>query len=110
MGTLAYLFSDCWTANVRRIVDTVTETNRFGFAYGTLKGYLLRGEARLLVEYDPADGSVWFDILACFRPVHWAAWLGYPIVRGFQRCLRAPRQQRWRWPSWDWPSRGRTVQ
>jgi uncharacterized protein (UPF0548 family) len=38
-----------------------------------------------LIEWDRADNSVWYDILAFSRPSHILAWLGYPIVRRTQK-------------------------
>ena len=74
--------------NACRIVYVVDEsgaTQRFGFAYGTLPAHIERGEERFLVEFNRADNSVWYDILALSRPHHWTARLGYPMVRRYQR-------------------------
>ena len=57
----------------------------FGFAYGTLPSHIERGEERFLVECDPVDGSVWYDILAFSQPRHVLAKLGYPYVRRMQK-------------------------
>ena len=81
-----------WSLNACRIVYIVDETDehaeRFGFAYGTLRGHLERGEERFLVEHRRDDDTVWYD-LACFsRPGHWLSRLGYPIVRRQQRRFR----------------------
>lgn len=84
VGTLARLGGVCWTANVCRISYVLDEPLRFGFGYGTLRGHLLHGEERFLVE-QRADGSVWFDILAFSRPARLRARVGYPVVRRFQR-------------------------
>lgn len=84
VGTLARLAGLCWTAIVCRVVYKVDEAGRFGFAYGTLVGHLLHGEERFLVERDPADDSVWFEILAFSQPARLVARLGYPLVRWFQ--------------------------
>src|SRR5262249_52768626 len=84
VGTLASLFGLCWTANVCQIVYVIDEPDRFGFAYGTVPGHLMHGEERVLVEM-LAGGSVWFDILAFSRPARLITWMGYPLVRGFQR-------------------------
>lgn len=54
---------------------------RFGFAYGTLPDHAGSGEERFVVEWDPEDGGVWYDILAFSRPQHVLARLGYPVVR-----------------------------
>lgn len=76
-----------WSLNAARIVYVVDEYRerqaRFGFAYGTLPDHVERGEERFLVEW-LADDSVWYDIFACSRPRHPAAWVGYPLTRRLQ--------------------------
>src|SRR5262245_46391050 len=42
--------------------------NRHGFASGTLPAHAESGEERFIVEWDRADGGVWYDILAFSRP------------------------------------------
>jgi uncharacterized protein (UPF0548 family) len=78
-----------WSLNACRVVYTVDEddghTRRFGFAYGTLPAHVARGEERFLVEWNRADDSVWYSILALSRPKHPLAWLGYPVSRLMQR-------------------------
>ena len=77
-----------WWWNGCRIVYVVDESrpiSRFGFAYGTLPGHAGTGEERFLIEWDRADNSVWFDILAFSRPHHFLARLGYPLVRRTQK-------------------------
>lgn len=76
-----------WWRNACRIVYTVDETGRFGFAYGTLPGHVERGEELFWVGMDP-DGSVWYEIRAFSRPRHWLARLGYPVVRYLQAKFR----------------------
>ena len=58
---------------------------RYGFAYGTLPGHAESGEERFAVEWDQADGGVWYDILAFSRPNHLLARLGYPLTRRTQK-------------------------
>jgi len=75
-----------------RIVYTVEEPTRFGFAYGTLPGHPERGEERFVVELHD-DGTVSYDLVAFSRPVGWAR-LGAPVARRIQidvtrRYLRA---------------------
>ena len=56
-----------WWLNACRIVYVVDESgpiSKFGFAYGTLPGHVESGEERFLIEWDRADNSVWYDILA----------------------------------------------
>jgi uncharacterized protein (UPF0548 family) len=43
------------------------------------------GEERFLIEWNRADDSVWFDILAFSRPKHPIVRLAYPIVRRTQK-------------------------
>jgi uncharacterized protein (UPF0548 family) len=77
-----------WWLNACRIVYVIDETGpvqRFGFAYGTLPDHAETGEERFMIEWDRADDSVWYDILAFSRPRHWLARLGYPFSRLVQR-------------------------
>jgi len=77
-----------WWLNACRIVAVVNEdgpVQRFGFAYGTLPDHAGTGEERFLVEWDRAEGSVWYEILAFSRPRHILARLGYPWVRRVQK-------------------------
>ena len=77
-----------WWLNACRIVYVIDETGpvqRFGFAYGTLPDHAETGEERFLIEWDRADDSVWYDILAFSRPRHRLARLGYPFSRLVQR-------------------------
>ena len=76
-----------WTLNACRIVylvDEVGELARFGFAYGTLPGHIERGEERFWVQWNRADDSVWYDMLAFSRPNKLIARIGYPIARHYQ--------------------------
>jgi len=77
-----------WWLNACRIVYVIDEAEpvrRFGFAYGTLPGHAESGEERFLVEWNQADNSVWYDILAFSRPRHPLVWLGYPFARLIQK-------------------------
>jgi uncharacterized protein (UPF0548 family) len=77
-----------WWLNACRIVYVVDETgpvSKFGFAYGTLPGHVESGEERFLIEWDRRDDAVWYDIVAFSRPNHFAARLGYPVVRRLQK-------------------------
>ena len=85
-----------WWLNACRIVYVVDEdgpVKRFGFAYGTLPDHAGSGEERFLVEWDRADDSVWYDILAFSRPRHFLARLGYPWVRRTQKQVGRSQQQ-----------------
>lgn len=68
-----------------RIVRVVDETDRYGFAYGTLPHHPEEGEEAFLVERTDAD--VRFRIIAFSRPNLWAARLARPLARRLQ--LRA---------------------
>jgi uncharacterized protein (UPF0548 family) len=77
-----------WWLNACKIVYVVGDSgaiSRFGLAYGTLPGHAGSGEERFLIEWDQADNSVWYDILAFSRPNHFLARLGYPFVRRTQK-------------------------
>jgi uncharacterized protein (UPF0548 family) len=60
----------------------------YGFAYGTLPDHPERGEERFLVEWNEADDSVWYDLMAISRPGHWLARAGYPYARYEQAKFR----------------------
>jgi uncharacterized protein (UPF0548 family) len=77
-----------WWLNACKIVYVVDESgpiSKFGLAYGTLPDHAGTGEERFLIEWDQADNSVWYDILAFSRPNHFLARLGYPMVRRTQK-------------------------
>jgi len=76
-----------WWRNASRIIYTMEEPNRFGFAYGTLPGHIEKGEELFLVEIQP-DGAVYYEIRAFSLPRHWLAWLGYPLARYLQATFR----------------------
>lgn len=77
-----------WSLNPCRIVYTIDEAHEFGFAYGTLRGHIERGEELFRVEYVPEDESVWYEICAVSRPNHLVTHLGYPIARFEQSRFR----------------------
>lgn len=77
-----------WWLNACRIVYVIDEAGpitKFGFAYGTLPDHAGSGEERFLIEWDQANHSVWYDILAFSRPQHFLVRLGYPMVRQTQK-------------------------
>ena len=77
-----------WWLNACRIVYVVDDSgpiSSFGFAYGTLPGHVESGEERFLIEWNRADNSVWYDILAFSIPNHVLIRLGYPMVRRAQK-------------------------
>jgi len=77
-----------WWLSACRIVYVIDEggpVHRFGFAYGTLPDHAATGEERFMIEWNRADDSVWYDILAFSRMRHPLARLGYPFARLTQR-------------------------
>ena|ERR1700682_1042150 len=74
-----------WSLNACRIVYTIEDDRRFGFAYGTLPEHAERGEERFLIEWDSQDDSVWYDILAFSQPKHLLARVGRPLARMLQK-------------------------
>jgi uncharacterized protein (UPF0548 family) len=77
-----------WWVNPARIVYVVDRPGppaAFGFAYGTLPGHVEKGEERFLVEWDPQDGGVFYDLLAFSKPRHLMARLGWPVSRHIQK-------------------------
>ena len=74
-----------WWINPCRVVYLINSVDRFGFAYGTLKGHAEMGEEQFLVRSDRASGEVIYSILAFSRPRHLLARIGYPISRAIQR-------------------------
>ncbi len=77
-----------WSLSACRIVYLIDEpppVARFGFAYGTLSDHVECGEERFLVEWNAADDSVWYDILAFSRPGKLLVRLGYPLARRLQK-------------------------
>ncbi|MEN3328496.1 MAG: hypothetical protein V7638_3303 [Acidobacteriota bacterium] len=73
-----------WSLSATRIVYTIDEDRRFGFAYGTLPDHVEKGEERFLVEWLP-DDTVWYDILAFSRPKHPFVRLSAPLARRLQK-------------------------
>ncbi|MEU4197030.1 DUF1990 domain-containing protein [Kribbella sp. NPDC026611] len=66
-----------------RVVWTVDEPDRIGFAYGTLEGHPEAGEESFVVTRD-SDG-VHFAIRAYSRGASWYARLGGPLTRQAQQ-------------------------
>ena len=69
-----------------RVVYTVTESQRQGFAYGTLPGHPESGEEAFLVERR-SDGSIVFTITAFSRPATIEARAAGPVGRLMQRHI-----------------------
>jgi uncharacterized protein (UPF0548 family) len=69
-----------------RVVYTVDEDRRCGFAYGTVRGHPESGEEAFVVELHD-DGRVMFTITAFSRPARWYSRLGGPVARRTQRLV-----------------------
>jgi uncharacterized protein (UPF0548 family) len=77
-----------WSFNVSRVVYVINEDGpivKFGFAYGTLKTHVERGEERFTVEWHRNDDSVWYDILAFSRPNTTIVKVGARYARTLQK-------------------------
>ena len=77
-----------WILFPAKVVWIVDEATRFGFAYGTLPDHPECGEERFVLQWNAADDSVWYDLLAVSRPAHWLARVGYPYTRWEQARFR----------------------
>lgn len=69
-----------------RVVWTVREERRVGFAYGTLVGHPERGEEAFVVEWLP-DDSVRLTVSALSTPAAWYVRAAGPLGRGAQRLI-----------------------
>jgi uncharacterized protein (UPF0548 family) len=70
-----------------RVVYVLDETDRRGFAYGTLAGHPESGEELFSVRYDPATDIVHAEVVAFSRPATWWSRLGGPVTRLLQRVV-----------------------
>ena len=87
VGVLAHHLG-FWSFNVSRVVYVINEDGpiaKFGFAYGTLKTHVERGEERFTVEWHRNDDSVWYDILAFSRPNTTIVQFGSRYARTLQK-------------------------
>lgn len=90
-----------WSLHASRIVYVVDgeleNVRRFGFAYGTLPDHAECGEERFSIEWNRADDSVWYDLLAFSRPNQLLSLVAYPVTRYFQKRFAADsKQAMWR--------------
>ncbi len=74
-----------YSLNAARIVYTIDEPTRFGFAYGTLAEHGESGEERFSIEMDEETGEVRYNLYAFSKPNHILAKLGYPLTRNLQK-------------------------
>lgn len=70
-----------------RVVYVLAETDRRGFAYGTLPGHPETGEELFAVRYDPTDDSVHAEVTAFSRHATWWSRLGGPVTRLAQKVI-----------------------
>jgi uncharacterized protein (UPF0548 family) len=73
-----------------RVVATVDEVDRCGFAYGTLEGHPVSGEEAFIV-YQDADAVIWLTLRSLTRPARGRWRLAFPVI------LVAQRWYRWRY-------------
>jgi uncharacterized protein (UPF0548 family) len=82
-GDTAELVVPLWPLRIKapcRVIYTIDEPNRKGFAYGTLPGHPECGEEAFIVDQTD-DGSVWLTIRSFSRPATWQWWALYPLLR-----------------------------
>ncbi|MFD4575874.1 DUF1990 domain-containing protein [Streptomyces sp. NPDC058417] len=68
-----------------RVVWTVEEYRRAGWAYGTLSGHPESGEESFVVDRT-GDGTVWLTVSAFSRAAKWYARAGGPATRALQQA------------------------
>ncbi|MGW7258188.1 DUF1990 domain-containing protein [Streptomyces sp. NPDC054834] len=68
-----------------RIIWTVDEPRRAGWAYGTLPGHPECGEEAFVVDRT-GDGTVWLTVAAFSRAAKWYARAGGAATRGLQHA------------------------
>ena len=68
-----------------RVVWTVQEHRRAGWAYGTLPGHPECGEESFVVSRT-GDGTVWLTVSAFSRPARWYSRAGALAARGLQQA------------------------
>ena len=73
-----------WWFNSSRIIYTIQEPNRYGFAYGTLTQHVEKGEELFLVERDET-GKVTYRLEAFSQPHAWYVKLFKPLARFHQK-------------------------
>ncbi len=86
VAVMAHQFG-LWWLNACRVIYVIEDTgpiSRYGYAYGTLPDHPAIGEERFLVEWNPEDGGVWYDILAFSRP-RAVMKMGYRWMRAIQK-------------------------
>ncbi|RDH96516.1 uncharacterized protein (UPF0548 family) [Curtobacterium sp. AG1037] len=71
-----------------RVVSIIDETDRKGFAYGTLEGHPLSGEESFVVERT-ADGSVWLQVRQFSQPASPKWRFLAPLLKRQQKVMAA---------------------
>lgn len=92
-----------WSVNLSRILYVIDEPYRFGYGYGTTPRHVERGEERFLIEHDPTNDYVYYDLIAISRPAHWMARVAYPFTRSRQRKFAFESHRRMRKVACDRP-------
>ncbi len=79
-----------WSLNGCRVVYTIGQSNtdEFGFAYGTLDDHAERGEEIFKLSIRQDTGDVVYTIRAVSQPRALLARVGFPIARSLQRRFR----------------------
>lgn len=70
-----------------RVVDVVDESERCGFAYGTLDGHPVSGEEAFILHRD-RSGAVWFTLRSAVRPARNGWRFAFPLLLVAQRWYR----------------------
>lgn len=83
-----------YSLNAARIVYTLDEENRFGFAYGTLTSHAECGEEIFSVERSSQTDEIIYRLYSFSRPNHLTARIGYPYARYLQRLFIEHSKQR----------------
>lgn len=65
----------------------VEESDRRGFAYGTLPGHPESGEELFTVRFDPGSQEVRAEVIAFSRPGTWWSKSAAPLTRVFARMM-----------------------
>lgn len=77
-----------WWTSPCRVVYTMDEPDRYGFAYGTLDGHVECGEELFLMRRDADTGEVFYEIRVMARASHVLAKALPPVVSYMQRRFR----------------------
>jgi uncharacterized protein (UPF0548 family) len=70
-----------------RVVYVVDESDRRGFAYGTLPGHAESGEELFMVRYDSATDQVFAEVTAFSRHATWWSKAGSPVTSVLQTVV-----------------------